>query len=121
MLFDEFLNGGDQLRNVLEGAAADAFVGQFPEPTFDNVQPRAARRREVHVEPRMTRQPTPHLLVFVRGVIVHDQVQVQLRIRLVVDYALVRARTDPWEPWASNRPGPPGRELSQKTSDCSGA
>ena len=23
-------------------------------------------------------------------------------------YALMRARTDLWEPWASNRPGPPG-------------
>jgi hypothetical protein len=31
-------------------------------------------------------------------------------------YALMRASTDPWEPWAGNRPGPPGRELCRCVS-----
>src|SRR2546422_8543182 len=35
----------------------DLLLGQGGEPALDQVQPRGAGRREVHMEPRMTGQP----------------------------------------------------------------
>jgi hypothetical protein len=40
----------DQAGHVREGAAPDAFVGDFAEPTFDEVEPRSAGRNEVQME-----------------------------------------------------------------------
>ena len=69
----------------MEGAAADALVGDLTKPAFDQIQPGTAGGNEVHVEPRMPLQPPLDLGMLVRGVVVHDQVQVQVRRRLFVD------------------------------------
>ena len=36
---DVFADGGDELFEVLEGASADALVGQVAEEAFDHVEP----------------------------------------------------------------------------------
>ena len=52
---------------------------------LDHVEPRAAGGREVHVETGMAREPTLHLWMLVRGVVVGDHVKLELRRRALVD------------------------------------
>ena len=68
--------------DAAEDAAAQAFLGDVAEPSFDQVQPRTAGRDEVNVEARMALEPTPDLGMFMGRIIVHDQMQVQSRGRL---------------------------------------
>ena len=42
------------------------------------IQPGSTRRREMHTESRALNQPGAHIGVFVRGVVVHDQVDIQI-------------------------------------------
>ena len=49
---------------------------QRGEPAFDQVHPRPVGGREVHVEPRVLRQPPPDAGCLVRPVVVEDQVDV---------------------------------------------
>ena len=55
--------------------AAQRFVGEFPEPAFDQVQPGRGGRGEVQVEPWMRwRSQRLHVGMLVGGVVVQDQV-----------------------------------------------
>ena len=74
-----------QLSHALEPAASQALLRQIPKPAFDQVQPGAAGRREVHVKPRVTREPAPDLGMLVGRVVVGDQVQLSFRIGCGVD------------------------------------
>ncbi len=47
---NEIFYAHHKLRNASKHPAADFFAGQFGEPSFDQVQPRGARRREVEVK-----------------------------------------------------------------------
>ena len=60
---DVFLDRGDELGHRAEHAAPQRFVGQFPEPAFDQVEPRRRGRGEVEVEPRVFVQPRPDVFV----------------------------------------------------------
>lgn len=60
-------------------------LGQLPKPAFDQIQPRIARWREVNVKARMPIQLLLHLRMFVRGIIVHNQMQVELGNGLTVN------------------------------------
>src|SRR6266516_6399589 len=68
-MVDVVLDGPDQLFDVAKDATSDALVGEIPEETLHHVEPRTARRREVHVEPRVSCQPSLNLRMFVGGVI----------------------------------------------------
>jgi hypothetical protein len=46
-------------------------------PAFDLVQPRAIGGREVRMKARAARQPSAHLRVFMRGVVIADQMHVE--------------------------------------------
>src|SRR3954453_10553643 len=48
-VLDPGLEGGDELVAAIEGSAAEPPLGQQLEPALDQVQPRAARRREVQM------------------------------------------------------------------------
>jgi len=72
---DVFLDGLNQVRHALEYAAAEAFAGQFPKEALHQIEPRATRRRKMHVKAGMPREPLLHLGMLVRGVIVHDEMQ----------------------------------------------
>ena len=59
------------------GAALDLLFRQQRKPALDEVEPRRARRCEMHVEARMSRQPAAHARRLVRPVIVEDEMEVQ--------------------------------------------
>ena len=72
MLLDKLLDRGDELLDIFERTATDAFVGDLPKPPFDDVQPGTAGRDEVHVKSWVLLQPGFHFRVFVRGIVVGD-------------------------------------------------
>ena len=66
---------GNQLRDTAEHAATNLFGRQVTKDAFDQIEPRTTGRGEVHVHTRVARQPPLNHGVFVRGVIVGDQMQ----------------------------------------------
>src|SRR5512133_4348143 len=66
-------------------SAAHASFRHLCEQSFHQVQPTAARWREVDVIARVTRQPRSHLADPVRAVIVHDQVDVKTAGEIGID------------------------------------
>ena len=59
-----------------ESAAVDGLAFDDAEPDLDQVQPGPRGRGEVHVDLGVVGEPGLHLGVLVRGVVVHDQMQV---------------------------------------------
>src|SRR3954469_9208779 len=78
-------DSGDQFPQVRERSGSYDPTGNFTEESFDHVEPGGRSRREVHVEARVLLEPGPHLRVFVRGVVVENQMDVQHRIYFAVD------------------------------------
>ena len=66
-------------------ATAEPFLGELREPTFDEVEPRAVRRREVQREAQVTEQPAVELGGLVRRGVVNDDVHVELGGHAAVD------------------------------------
>ena len=84
---EEFFNGGDQIGDVEKGTAADAFVGEFSKPAFNQVQPTATGGDIVDYVARMLREPSFNVRVPVRAVIVHHQMQRRFARELAIDAA----------------------------------
>src|SRR5438309_2163004 len=74
---DVVVDRRDELAYAAEGAPADALARDLREVALHEVEPRGARGGEVQVESGMLVQPLVDHRVFVRAVVVHDQVQVQ--------------------------------------------
>lgn len=70
-----------KLFDAAEDSVTDAVACDVPEPAFDHVQPRTARRDEVDMESLMPLQPALNFRMFVGGVVIDNQMQVQLRRR----------------------------------------
>ena len=85
MLVDVLLNRLLQLGDAAERTAFQPLLREVAESAFDQVQLRTAGGREVQMEPGMSRQPRQDFRMLVRGVVVGDEMQVQLRRRLGVD------------------------------------
>src|SRR2546428_546413 len=85
MGLDVLVDSGDQIRDVLEGASTDALVGNLAEPALHHVQPRAGSGNEMQVEAGMAFQPRLDARMFVRPVVVDDQMQVQIEWCLDAD------------------------------------
>src|SRR5437660_12288833 len=66
---DEGLDGGDQVGDRGEAAAADRLPGDDREEHLNEIQPRPRRRREVQRDPGVLVQPGPHVRVGVRAVV----------------------------------------------------
>ena len=92
VLFDVALDRCDQLWDITKDAAPQTVLGEVAEESLDHVQPRRARRREMEVESGMALEPTLHLLVLVRGVVVHDQMQLLFRRHHVVERLVLGSR-----------------------------
>jgi hypothetical protein len=67
----------DQLAHVAKGAPANGALGDEREPALDLVEPTGVSGREVQVIARMTGQPSFDAGMFMRGVVVQYQVQVE--------------------------------------------
>ena len=74
-LGDVRVNRGNQLRDTAKDPATNLFGRQVSKHTFDQVEPRTAGGREMHVDARVARQPPLDRGVFVRGIVVGDQMQ----------------------------------------------
>jgi len=82
---DVLVDSGNQIRDVPERASTDALVGNLAEPALHHVQPRAGSGNEMQVEAGMASQPRLDARLFVRSVVVDDQMQVQIEWCLDVD------------------------------------
>ncbi len=87
MVLDVLDDGIDQLGYASEGVALQALLVEVAEEALDDVEPRAACGNEVDVETRMPLQPALDFLVFVRGVAVHDEVEIEFIGRLFIDHS----------------------------------
>ena len=85
MGLDVLVDSGDQIRDVSERASTDALVGNLAEPALHHVQPRAGSGNEMQVEAGMAFQPGLDARMFVRPVVVDDQMQVQIEWCLDAD------------------------------------
>ena len=85
VMIEIFANGSFEFSDTREHAAADAIAGDQPEEAFDLVEPGRRCGREMHVEAGMLGQPSFDRGVFVGGVVVGDQMQVEAFGRAAVD------------------------------------
>src|SRR6478609_1088935 len=72
---DEGTDLDHQVAHRGEAATADGLALDDAEPDLDQVQPGSGGRGEVDADPRVRCQPVADLDAFVRGVVVHHQVQ----------------------------------------------
>ena len=77
VVLDEGIDFLDQLLDAAEGSTANRTLGDETEPAFDLIEPRRVRGRVVHVVMRTPGQPRPDPGMFVGGVIVYDQMNVE--------------------------------------------
>src|SRR5580692_10828829 len=84
-MFDVLLDGLDEFGNAPEHSSTDSLFGQVSEPSFHKVKPGTTGGDEVHVEARMTRDPSLYLRMFVGRVVVDDQVQGEIGIGAFID------------------------------------
>jgi len=77
-LVQVLVHGLFQLADAGVTTSTDATLGYFAEQAFDQIQPTATGRREVHVVTRVTSEPVPYAGDFVRPVVVHHQMHVDL-------------------------------------------
>lgn len=59
-------------------AALNLFLGQHREPALDQVEPRRAGRRKVHMKPRTASEPASNARGLVRAVVVENQMGVEI-------------------------------------------
>lgn len=85
MLRDERADCALEFTHRTERAAPYALRRDFGEESFYCIQPGRTGRREVNVVPWAARKPSSYRGVFVRRVVVHDQVDVEFRRHLLVD------------------------------------
>ncbi len=79
MFVDIVSDGHDEFFYIAEDAAPEPVLSQIAKEAFHHVEPGTARRREVEVKARMTAQPSLHLRMFVRGIVIDDQMQIFFR------------------------------------------
>src|SRR5207253_4992 len=74
----ELVDRFDQFAYAFETPLPYTVLSQVREEALHQVHPGTACRREVQDDARMSLQPVAHFFVFVRCIVVYDQVQLQL-------------------------------------------
>ena len=75
VMIDIAVDGFDELDDISEHPAPKSVHGEIPKEAFHHIQPRRAGGSEVHMKSGMALQPALHFRVFMRGIVVSDQVQ----------------------------------------------
>ena len=75
----------NEIANAVERATADTFGGNLTEPSFNEIQPRTAAGNEMHMKTRMPFQPAIDARVFMRRIIIGDQMKLHIGRRLLVN------------------------------------
>ena len=86
-MLDEGVDLVDQFLDASKRASADGPLGDQGKPAFDLIQPGRVGRGVMNLVARPLGQPGTHFGMFVRRVIVDDQVDVQLRRDAIVEVA----------------------------------
>jgi len=86
MIRQIFFDGSDQRRDACETAATETFVGELSEPTLDQIQPRAGCRSKVQMKPGMALNPRFDPRMFMRAVVVHDEMKIEFGGCLLIDF-----------------------------------
>jgi len=68
-------------------SAADTFCRKIAKEPLNHVEPRCARRREVHVKPFVSREPTLHFVMLVGSIIVGDEMNFQVGGNALINQA----------------------------------
>ncbi len=87
---DELIDALHELLDAGERSAPDSLVGDQCEEALDLIQPGTVGRNEVHVPARPGGQPSLDLRVTVRGVVIHDAMDVELGRHSSLDLAQKR-------------------------------
>lgn len=87
---DTLLDSGDEFEDAVKRTALQTLSANVAEETLDHVEPGGRSGREVNVKAQMLLEPTAHLGVVMRPVVVHDQVQLLMRGCLALDLAQKR-------------------------------
>ena len=74
-LGDVRVNRRNQLRDTAKDSATNLFGRQVSKDAFHQVEPRTASGREMHVDARVARQPPLDRGMFVRGIVIGNQMQ----------------------------------------------
>jgi len=86
MVGQVFFDSGDQSRNTSKTSPAETLGAEFAKPAFNQIQPRAGRWSEVQVKTRMPLEPGFHARMFMRAIIIHDQMEIELGRSYAVDF-----------------------------------
>lgn len=86
MIVQVLFDSSDEIVYIAETSPADTLFGQVAEPAFDHVQPGTRSRDKVQLETWMPPEPGFHPGVLVGPVIVHNQMQIEIRWRVFVDF-----------------------------------
>ena len=81
MLVEVVVDGHLQFDHGVEDAATDALSGDLGEEALDQVEPGCRGRREMNAEARMPGQPRLDFGMGVSGVVVGDQMDIEVRAR----------------------------------------
>ena len=81
----EAVDGGLEIGDAVEHAAFEPTPGQLGEEALDRVEPGGGGRGEVEMKARVPPEPGADLVMFVRGVIVHDQMHLAASRCFAVD------------------------------------
>jgi len=73
----EGIDGLLEFRDAAEGAAANGLACEFAKPALDQIEPAGAGGNEVQDEAGMLLEPALHEGVFVRAIVVEDEVEEQ--------------------------------------------
>src|SRR5258708_33514614 len=84
-MLDPLVNCGLEFSDVVEGSSPDALASDFGEEPLDEVEPGTGCRREVQCEAFVSRPPALDGRRLGGGVVVEDQMQIEMCGRLAVD------------------------------------
>src|SRR6202521_6208072 len=79
------VDGSLEVDDAAEHAALETLLGQFGEEALDGIEPGSRCRGEVEGEARLSFEPSPHLGMLVRGIVVDDEMEVPVRRGLAID------------------------------------
>jgi len=84
---DVAVDGLDKFVDAGYGQSLQLSSRQFGEEAFDEVEPRRRCRNEVEVHPRVFCEPSAYLGMLVRGIVIEDHVDLELRGHRALDGA----------------------------------
>jgi hypothetical protein len=84
-MVNPFVDCGFEFRDVVENASPYTLSGDFGEEPLDEIEPGAGRRREVRDKAFVSCQPALHGRCLVGGVVVEDQMQIEMGRGLAIN------------------------------------